>query len=1366
MIKPSNALTANTSMTVSRPYASAVNVTVGPETPDYPGSKYNVSIQNGGIASETFTFSATGLPASWFSFTPGNATLTVDGTTNFTIQVHPNTPMYPPGPLSFKLYITPGRSPTARTVIVVNFTMPDLYGFSSSADRYDVYLSPNGNATFHLILGSLANVNDTVAVSHTAPAGWTVSYGSPVTLPKGTTVDQNVTITASGGTIGDYYWVNLTLTSSGDSNRTGTVSVRVLVISAEKVALANAAAEAAALAELAYYLGAAEVLGDFADHIVPFMLDETNSSLKDQVLDDLERVVEETAVIDPDVSSAIDAARSALVNETDPSGYNDIYADLTSALQDLIDILRPLSLWIPTLRARLLELAEEANLTAFEANTTYEFGLHTRLRYVWASALIYRENPHSTGWKETLGLWVEASGSSISKNYDAWSSISYDGDTLRSAGTGIRGSTSWTLIGHVESAIVSLRETREAMPPVAIQRDALVDAGRYAAGRAFNATLVAENIGHWEVYDDTYSVLRNLNQLTEGWREVGLFDDQSQDTRDALGAAIGSLRDRLLSNFTGVDTAYPDLGDDLDYLATAIPAHIGYPLEADLRMLAENLTLLYDIYSIIAEHGISMTLFPPANIAVAGNKTIYRLTLENLAETSNNVTLAFIGLNVTWLDLADLNLTLAPGEVREVWFNCSVPESVNAGMVNFNMSATPDEAVAQMTTRATLVVVKWIGTTVDQYLVKDAIEDGINWLRRTQNWDGSWSYGNGFTSQHSVGITAMAVWAMMNHDVPTWDPSVKMGLDYIMDNIHDVDNTIYTHSQMYETALALIALAEAHNETYDEQINRTAEALLKAQRIYNTNHRMWRYSIDQNDYDLSVSGWVMMALGTVEWDMPDQTWWWVTDKMNISQNADGGFGYTTYSGSTRTMTGSGTLGLLLAGVPPDDIRVRAGLGWLSTHMQTSIGWKGYSFLYHTRAFHAAQMPTPWFDICTNDLLATQNADGGWYFGGEDGAMGTAEALLCLEYNIGEYSSAKIFKRTLVDLTPRNNTIPRGTEGTFNVILENKGGRDTVNLIIEGIPDSWVDMDTTAVYVPSHSTKVVEMRVTPPLNAGLGNYTVTVMAQSATLATSIYLASANLTVIDALSVSLDVTPGSAQGGQGVATQYLATVVNTGILTDRYVLEVEAWWLPGGTHHTFNPNLEWRPSDYEFRVPITVRAGVYDREDELIELSINLTQKLIEGAAVGTVNVSRMRLIQYDASGVPLGELPLNISKGAGFDPRTAAVVDINFTIPGEFLANDIRWYALNFDLADVKYNQTALAERQGTEGVIPGLTFDPWTPGLDDAIGVSWVPMGEGLATTAWTAPSGSPWTWDTSSSTTSRARTPCWATPGRSTTRA
>ncbi|UCC92953.1 MAG: VCBS repeat-containing protein, partial [Thermoplasmata archaeon] len=73
------------------------------------------------------------------------------------------------------------------------------------------------------------------------------------------------------------------------------------------------------------------------------------------------------------------------------------------------------------------------------------------------------------------------------------------------------------------------------------------------------------------------------------------------------------------------------------------------------------------------------------------------------------------------------------------------------------------------------------------------------------------------------------------------------------------------------------------------------------------------------------------------------------------------------------------------------------------------------------------------------------------------------------------------------------------------------------------------------------------------------------------------------------------------------------------------------------------------------------------------------------------------------------------------------VDINFTIPGEFLANGVKWYALNFDLFDVKYNQTALAERQGTEGVIPGLVLDPWTPGPEDDITVEWTPVDAGLA---------------------------------------
>ncbi|MCK5415685.1 MAG: hypothetical protein KAJ35_09920, partial [Thermoplasmata archaeon] len=436
IMKPDNEVSANATMNILRLYAGAVNVTVGPETLDYPGSKYNVSIQNGGIMSDNFTLMAYGLPSSWFSFVPESAVLSIDGVQNFTLKVHPDTPTYLPGPLNFTLYIQSTNDPTVMTAVMVNFTMPDLYGFRASSDRPDVYLPPSGNVTFRLLLDSFANVNDTVTITHTSPSGWTVNYTTPWSLPKGLTIDQNVTITASGGTVGDYYWVNLTITSSGDTNRTQVVPVRVLVISQEKVDLANAAAEAAGLAELSYYLDAAGVLGDLADHIVDFMLDETNSTLKDQVLTDLGKVVTETAVIDPDISDAINAARSALVNETDTSKYNAIYANLTTALQDLNDILRPLSLWIPTLRLRLLELAEEANATAYAANATYEFGLHERLRYVWAVALWYREKPHYPDANAILGSWVEASGSSIAGNYADWPTIWPHGLVVENAGAG------------------------------------------------------------------------------------------------------------------------------------------------------------------------------------------------------------------------------------------------------------------------------------------------------------------------------------------------------------------------------------------------------------------------------------------------------------------------------------------------------------------------------------------------------------------------------------------------------------------------------------------------------------------------------------------------------------------------------------------------------------------------------------------------------------------------------------------------------------------------------------------------------------------------------------------------------------------
>ncbi|UCC92578.1 MAG: hypothetical protein JSW25_07895, partial [Thermoplasmata archaeon] len=264
VVKAHNAISANATILLSRPYAGATNVTVGAETADYPGSMYDVSVSNGGILMDNFTLEAYGLPSSWFSFNVSELSLGKDGKGNITVYVHPDSPTYLPGPLNFTLVVLSENDPTARTEVLVNFTMPDLYGFNATSDRDDIYLSPNGNASFNLLVESLANVNDTLAITDASPSGWTVNYTTPMVSTKGITVFQTVNVTASGGTVGEYYWINLTLTSTGDANRTQNVSVRVLVIAAEKVDLANVAGEAAALAELAYYLDAAGALGDFA----------------------------------------------------------------------------------------------------------------------------------------------------------------------------------------------------------------------------------------------------------------------------------------------------------------------------------------------------------------------------------------------------------------------------------------------------------------------------------------------------------------------------------------------------------------------------------------------------------------------------------------------------------------------------------------------------------------------------------------------------------------------------------------------------------------------------------------------------------------------------------------------------------------------------------------------------------------------------------------------------------------------------------------------------------------------------------------------------------------------------------------------
>lgn len=88
----------------------------------------------------------------------------------------------------------------------------------------------------------------------------------------------------------------------------------------------------------------------------------------------------------------------------------------------------------------------------------------------------------------------------------------------------------------------------------------------------------------------------------------------------------------------------------------------------------------------------------------------------------------------------------------------------------------------------------------------NAIDRGIDYLRATQNEDGSWS------PKPGPAITALAVAVMLDHPaIDADDPAVSKAIDYILSFVHDDGSITGDILPNYNTAICLSALSRIDN---------------------------------------------------------------------------------------------------------------------------------------------------------------------------------------------------------------------------------------------------------------------------------------------------------------------------------------------------------------------------------------------------------------------------------------------------------------------------------------------------------------------------------------------------------------------------
>jgi hypothetical protein len=293
-----------------------------------------------------------------------------------------------------------------------------------------------------------------------------------------------------------------------------------------------------------------------------------------------------------------------------------------------------------------------------------------------------------------------------------------------------------------------------------------------------------------------------------------------------------------------------------------------------------------------------------------------------------------------------------------------------------------------------------------------AIKNGLAWLARTQNSDGS--YGAG-TYRGNIAVTSLAALAFMaSGSTPGRGPygsQIDKALVYVMDNTSPTGFIAVaassTHGPMYSHGFGTLFLAEAYGMTHRPEIR---EKLQKAVRLIIDCQNVeggWRYQPRKLDADLSVTICQINALRAARnagLFVPKETVEACIRYVKRSQNHDGGFRYMLQGIPTSEFprSAAGVVALQSAG-EYESKEVRDGIAYLRQFGRgVRPPRRNHHFFYGQ--YYAAQAMwlqggnewTEWYTSIRDDLIGKQSPGGYWQDMGVCNEYGTAMALIILQ----------------------------------------------------------------------------------------------------------------------------------------------------------------------------------------------------------------------------------------------------------------------------------------------------------------------------------------------------------------------------------
>jgi hypothetical protein len=250
-------------------------------------------------------------------------------------------------------------------------------------------------------------------------------------------------------------------------------------------------------------------------------------------------------------------------------------------------------------------------------------------------------------------------------------------------------------------------------------------------------------------------------------------------------------------------------------------------------------------------------------------------------------------------------------------------------------------------------------------LTESAVTDGLEWLRRNQQKDGTWKldgpYGDGATVDNPTAATAMALLAFQGaghtHRAGKYRTVVNRGIRALvkMQNREgDFFQGSVGHHRLYSQAQATIAVCELYGMTNDSSLRLAAERAVDYAVKAQDSLGGWRYQ-PAFDSDTSVTGWFMMALQSARMaglEVPSDTLQRVSSYLDRAGSSNmSRYAYQPGMEPTHTMTAEALLCRQYLGWPKTDPRMKVGLHMIAAYPLSWEDRDAYYWYYATQVLH-------------------------------------------------------------------------------------------------------------------------------------------------------------------------------------------------------------------------------------------------------------------------------------------------------------------------------------------------------------------------------------------------------------------------------